>query len=123
MTEYDFTQTIYTPQLLDEMNTAGLPAPSDIETDGTAVQIFYSDALTDDQQATLAAVVANHVANPAYVTLTVQASIATLTGYLNNANATIANTARAVMIANLAPRMPPDLLTTINSAIAAKLGG
>lgn len=123
MNEYDFTQSIYTPQLLDEITTAGLPAPLSVETTGTSVQIFYTNPLTDDQQATLSKAVANHVANPYYVTLATQQAVSTLVGYLNNPNVQISNTARAVIVANMASRMPQTMLTTINAQIAAALGG
>lgn len=122
MNEYDFKQTIYTPQLLDEIATAGLPAPDAVNTNDTAIAILYTDALTDDQQTTLAAVIANHVANPNYVPLALQTQINTLTGYLNNANPAISSTARAVMITNLAARLPLALLVTINAQIHAQTG-
>lgn len=121
-TEYDFTQTINPPQLLDEINTAGLPAPDYITTSGTCVQIFYVPALITSQETTLATVVANHVANPSYVTLAVQSQISTLIAYLNNTNVTISNTARAVIIKNIASNLPLATLTTINSQIYAILG-
>lgn len=122
MNEYDFTQTINDTQLQDEIATAGLPAPSMINTEGTSVQIFYSNALTSGQQTTLASVVSAHVANPAYVTVAMQAQITQLTGYLNNVNPLVANTARAAMVAKMAPRLPIDLLTAINAAIQAQVG-
>jgi hypothetical protein len=121
-TEYDFTQTIYTPQLLDEINTAGLPAPDYITTQGVNVQIFYVSPLTQDQVSTLTTVVANHVANPNYVTLAVQSDINILIGYLNNSNTTIANTARAVILQNMAPRLPDSLIQTINAQIKSITG-
>lgn len=122
MNEYDFTHIINTPQLLDEIAIAGLPSPSTVDSAGTAVQIFYASPLTSDQQSSLSTVVANHMANPAYVTLSVQADISTLTGYLNNSNPTIANAARAVMLANIAPRLPDGLIATINAQIHAATG-
>lgn len=123
MSEYDFVHLIYTPQLLDEMSTAGLPAPAYVETDGCNVQVFYASPLDDDQSASLTSVISAHVANTSYVTLAVQAQASILVAYLNSANATVANTARAVIIANLASRLPYDLMVTINSQIAYKLGG
>lgn len=123
MSEYDFMHVIYTPQLLDEIHTAGLIAPNHIDTDGCNVQVFYDSPLSDPDSATLTSVISAHVANPSYILLSTQAQIAILVGYLNNANATIANTARAVIVANLASRLPPDLMVTINSQIAYKLGG
>lgn len=121
-TEYDFVQTINSTQLLDEINTAGLPAPDYITTADTAVQIFYTSDLTPDQQTTLTNVVTNHVADPSYIPLSVQADINTLIAYLNNANTTIANAARAVMIVNIAPRMPDGMIASINAQIHSKTG-
>lgn len=121
-TEYDFTQTINNPQLLDEINTAGLPAPDYIMTNGLAVQIFYVSALTSDQQTILTNVLTNHVANPAYIPLAQQAQIAILISYLNNSNINISNTARSVIIKNLASNLPLTTLTTINSQIFTIVG-
>lgn len=121
--EYDFTQTINTSQLLDEISTAGLASPSYVLTEGTTVQIFYQRALSDDDVSVLNDAVSNHIANPVYVTLALQAQIAMLMSYLNNANPAIANTARAVIVGNLAPKLPPALLTAINAQIATLLGG
>lgn len=121
-TEYDFTHNINSQQLMDEISTAGLPIVNYILTTGTAVQIFYSDALADDQLITLTNIVNAHVCNSQYVTLATQAQIAQLLGYLNNSSASIANTARAVIVANLAPNLPPNVISTINSQIAAKVG-
>lgn len=120
--EYDFTQTVFTPQLLDEIATAGLPTPDRIDTTGTAVQVFYSTPLTNDQTTTLSSVVGDHVANTNYVTVLAQGDINRLVAYLNNSNSTIANTARAVMVNNLAPRLPDGLIQTINSQIQAIVG-
>lgn len=122
MNEYDFTQLINTPQLIDEINTAGLSTPDIINSADTAVQIFYANALTADQLTTLTTVVANHVANANYTPLAVQADINKLVGYLNSANATVANTARAMIVANMAPRLPVDLIKKINSQISAIVG-
>lgn len=123
MSEYDFVKNIYTPQLLDEIYTAGLAAPNHIDTDGCNVQVFYDSALSDPDSAALTSVINAHTANPNYILLSTQAQIAILVGYLNNTNATVANTARVVVVANLASRLPPDLMVTINSQIAYKLGG
>lgn len=122
MNEYDFIQTINTPQLLDEINSSGLAIPDNIGANGTQVQIFYSSPLTSDQQITLSSVVANHIVNVNYVPIAIQSQINTLVGYLNSADTTTANIARAVMIANLAPRLPTTLLYSINSQISSKLG-
>lgn len=122
-TEYDFIQTINATQLLDEMTTAGLPIPDYINTAGTSVAIFYVSPLTSGQQATLTTVVSMHAANPNYITLAQQAQINTLIAYLNNTNTTISNTARAVMIQNLAFHLPPGLITTVNAQIQAIVGG
>lgn len=122
MTEYDFTQTINSTQLLDEISTAGLPAPAYIDTSGACVQIFYPSALTGDQLATLTSVISAHNPNPAYVTLATQAAVTKLTSYLNSANATVANTARAVMVANLAPRLQDGMLAIVNAQIASIVG-
>lgn len=121
-TEYDFTQTVNTPQLLDEIATAGLTAPDYVLTDGTAVQIFYATALSSGDQTTLSTVVADHVANSSYVPAALQAQINTLTAYLNNANPSIANAARAAIVAALAPRMQLPLITAINAAIHTATG-
>lgn len=122
MNEYDFTQTINTTQLLDEIAAAGLAAPTAIETVGTSVQVFFASPLSSPDQSTLASVLAAHVANSAYVPLATQAAISTLIAYLNNSNVTIANTARAVMITSLAPKLPQALITQINATIKAQVG-
>lgn len=116
-TEYDFTQTINTNQLLDEINTAGILVPDYITTDSTFVQIFYINPLTSDQQNILSTVVTNHVANPNYITLAVQIQITTLTNYLTNSNPTIQNTARAAILQNIAPNLPIQTLININTQI------
>lgn len=121
-TEYDFTQTINTQQLLDEINTSGIPCPDYIYTSGTSVQIFYITPLTSGQLSTLTTVIANHVANPSYITVALQVQINKLVAYLNSSNATTANTARAIMVLNLAPKLPIGLLTTINAQILAIVG-
>jgi hypothetical protein len=121
-TEYDFTQTINTPQLQDEINTAGLPAPDYITTVTTAVSIFYAVPLTSDQQSTLTTVVANHVANPNYVPLATQSQINQLTSYLNNSTASVQQEARTQIIAAIAPNMPVALLIQINAAIKSVVG-
>lgn len=120
--EYDFIQTINSSQLIDEITIAGLPAPDSILTNDSSVQIFYVLALTTDQQTALITVVTNHVADPNYVTVANQAQITKLLGYLNNSNSTIANTARAVIVSNLAPHLPPAVLANINSAIYSIVG-
>lgn len=117
MNEYDFIQTINTPQLQDEIVAAGLPIPDSIDTADVNVQIFYSKPLTDDQLATLTTTVSAHVVDPKYVSLALQNAIDILTGYLNNPSPQIANTARATMIANLAPRLPCSLIVLINAQI------
>lgn len=110
-------------QIADEIATAGLPAAQGYEIEGFNLMITYAAALSDSQASSLTSVVSRSVANPAYVTLATQAQIATLIGYLNNTDTTVANTARAVMIATIAPKLPPAVLIQINTAIAAKLGG
>lgn len=122
MFEYDFTQTINTQQLIDEINTAGLPAATSISTTSNNVQIFYNTVLTTDQQNTLSNVVLNHVANPNYIPIATQVQITKLIGYLNNSNTTISNTARAVIITNIAPGLSQSLLTTINNQICTIVG-
>lgn len=120
--EYDFTQTINDNQLLDEISSAGLPTPDSINTADTNVQILYSTELSGDQQITLSNVVANHVANPNYLTLSLQAQINTLTGYLNSSNPTVQSIARVAIVSNIAPGLPAGLLTKINAQIAAAIG-
>lgn len=120
-TEYDFTQVVNTMQLMDEVSTASLPSPDYILTSGVAVQIFYTFSLTDSQAATLSTVVASHIANPAYITLAIQAQVLALVTYLNNP-ATV-NITRAVILANLASNLPLATLTKINAQIAAATGG
>lgn len=121
MNEYAFEKAIITDQLIDEMNTAGLPVANLIETVGTSVKISYVDRLSEDQMNTLNAVMDAHAANSSYVKISDQSEINKLIGYLNSPNTTVSNTARAVMILNLAPRLQPDLIAKINLAIAAKL--
>lgn len=121
-TEYDFTQTVNPTQLIDEINTAGLPSTDYILTSGNCVQIFYTIALTSDQLSTLTTVVTNHVANVNYVTIAVQTQVTILSGYLTNSNAFVANAARAAIVANIAPHLPLVTLTTINSQIKTQVG-
>lgn len=120
--EYDFIQTINSTQLIDEINISGLPTPDYITTTGTCVQVFYANSLTNDQQTTLSTVVTNHIANPNYMTLVQQIQVNTLIAYLNNTNTTISNTARSVIIKNLAVNIPLATLTVINSQIYAIVG-
>lgn len=122
MTHYNFTKVISTPQLLDEIATAGLPAPALVETDGASLTVSFTDALSGGQETTLGNTVAAHAITAGYKTLSVQASIATLTGYLNHANPSVQAAARAVMVGAMGPRMPPEMLTQINAAIAAQVG-
>lgn len=122
-TEYDFVQNVNPTQLLDEIATSGIAVPDYINTEGTSVQIFYVAALSDQDAATLSTVVSAHVANPSYIPTAIQTQINLLTSYLNSPNPTIANTARAIVVANLAPRLPCSLMTSINAQIATKLGG
>lgn len=124
MAEYDFieSQKINIPQLKDELTTAGLPLPSDIQINDVNVQVFYDSDLSAEQQGTLSQALINHVANPTYVTIAVQADINKLISYLNNADPTVASKARATMVLNLAPRLPDGLVVTINAQIAALVG-
>lgn len=124
MAEYDFieSQKINIPQLKDELTTAGLPLPSDIQINDVNVQVFYDSDLSAEQQDTLSQALINHVANPTYVTIAVQADINKLISYLNNADPTVASKARATMVLNLAPRLPDGLVVTINAQIAALVG-
>lgn len=121
MAEYDFTHTINTAQLLDEIAVASLPMPGRIDTVTDAVQIFYENALDAGQESSLTSVVSAHLANPFYVSPAAQAQIDTLLSYLNNPNMAIANTARAAIVANIAPRLAPGLVTLINAQIYAAL--
>lgn len=124
MTAYTFNQVVNIPQLQDEMTTAGLPTPSaPIAINDNVTTITFSSDLSGGQVTTLNNVMAAHVPNPAYVTLQNQADIATLIAYLNNINPLTANTARAVMVLNFAPRLPDGMLQTINAQIATKLAG
>lgn len=119
---YIKAEKINIDQLKDEISVVPLPIPTDVQIDDVNVQISYDSDLTVDQKINLDSVVGNHVANPSYVTIAAQAQVTTLLGYLNNANTTIANTARAVIVANLAPKLPVGLIASINSQIAIKLG-
>lgn len=120
--EYDYTQDINSIQLVDEIFTAGITAPDYILTDGTAVQLFYASELSDDNKAILDVVVAVHVANPNYITLAQTAAIAKLIAYLNSANATVSNVARAAIITTMASKMPLTALTQINTTIKSQVG-
>lgn len=120
---YFFVHRINTDQLLDEISIAGLHAPTLIETVDTDVSIEFENELTETELQTLTSAVDSHVKNVSYVPKAQQTQIDQLIAYLNSANVTVANTARAVMIVNMAPRLPPDLLVTINASIAARLGG
>lgn len=114
---------INTTQLSDEITIAGLPTPILFDSEDINLTISFADTLDSGQQATLSSVVAAHTPTVGYVSLATQAAIATLTGYLNNANPTISNTARAAVVATIAPNLPPGILATINARIAAALGG
>lgn len=121
-TEYNFVKEINTAQLLDEMKTALLPVPFRIDTAGSDIKIFFTDGLTNDQEATLNITITNHIANPYYVNLINQQKINTLLSYLNNSDINIANIARAVIVANIAPKMPSGLVDMINTQISLKIG-
>lgn len=121
-TKYEFVKIINTAQLIDEISTAGLSSPHVINTEDQSVQIFYENPLLDDNATTLSSVVAAHTANPNYVTLSVQASINTLTAYLTNPSPAVVSAAKAAVIANLASRLPPDLIIIINAQIHAATG-
>lgn len=113
---------VNTAQLTDEITTAGLPAPTEIDIDDVNLTIIFNPDITPDQQVTLGTVVANHVANPNYVTLATMADVANLTNYLNNADPNVVATARAVMIKMFAPRLPDGLIRTINAQIFQATG-
>lgn len=120
--EYDYTQNINSIQLTDEIFTAGIAVPDYILTDGNAAQLFYANALSDDNKAILDVVIAAHIANPNYITLAQTAAIAKLIAYLNSANAAVSNTARAAIITTMASKMPLSALTQINAAIQSQVG-
>lgn len=122
---YSFIKTppVNIVQLQDEITTAGLPAVLSISIDDVNLTLEFSGELDSGQQVTLTNTVAIHTPTPGYVSLATQAQIATLTGYLNNPNPTIANTARAIVVSVLAPNLPPNILTTINARIVVALGG
>lgn len=120
--EYAFAKAVSTSQLLSEIAGAGLPAPARVDTLESVVTIFYDDALSGGQEATLGTVVSNHVIDPNFGQTSTQQNIDKLLGYLNNVNPSIANTARAVILRNLAPNLPPGLMSTINAQIQAIVG-
>lgn len=120
--EYDYTQSINSTQLMDEIFTAGIVCPAYILTSGTDVQLFYTNPLSDADKATLDAAVAAHVANPAYITLVQQAQVAKLIAYLNSVNPLVSNAARAAIITTMASKMPLAALTQINATIQSQVG-
>lgn len=122
MTEYDYAQNINNDQILDEIATSGISAPAFILTDGTQVQIFYNQDLSDTDKMTLDSVVAAHVANPTYVTLAVQAQVAKLTAYLNSAVVGVAPAARAAIVGAMASKLPLSVITQINAVIQSQVG-
>lgn len=123
-TPYPYTKEVNSDELKLEILASSIATPFDhIDATGSDVSIVFQDALSDDDKTTLDGIVANHVNAPPPPDPSIQANINTLTAYLNNSNATIANTARAVMIANLAPKLPSGMIATINAQIAARLGG
>lgn len=121
---YSFVKAppINTVQLTDEITTSGLPAPTMSDSEDVNLSLTFSVELDGGQQATLASVVSAHTPTLGYQSIAMRAAVVTLTGYLNNADPNVANTARAVMIANIAPNLPGTMLSTINSQIAARLG-
>lgn len=117
----NYEKIVNIPQLKDEIQLAGLPAPSDIQMNDVVVMIIFIDPLSEEQVLALDSVVSAHTPDPAYVTIAARAAVNTLLNYLNNPNMTIANTARAVIVTNLAPKLPDGLVLTINAQIAAKI--
>lgn len=113
---------INTIQLSDEIVTIGLPAPVSIDSEDVNLTIGFAGSLDEDQQSILSGVVAAHSPTPGYVSLATQAAIATFTGYLNSATPSVANTARAQMILVMAPKLPPDILASVNANIRAIVG-
>jgi hypothetical protein len=61
MTTYNYTKAINSDKLKTEIAAASLPAPQGINTNGTAVEIIYQNALTSEQETTLSTLVTNHV--------------------------------------------------------------
>lgn len=119
---YNFVQTVNTQQLNDEILTAGLTLPDYITTDGTAVGIYYVSDLNSVDQTTLSNVVANHIVNPNYVPLALQAQINTLTGYLNSTAPAVVSAARVAILAALGPHLPLATLCAINAAVHSQTG-
>lgn len=120
---YKYTKNINTQQFIDELNTVHFCMPEYMETVGDSVKLYYTEEITEEQLTSLSTIIDNHIAVENYITLANQSQINQLINYLNSVNPTVANTARAVMITNLAPRLPSDLLVTINAAIYTKLNG
>lgn len=118
---YNFTKSaVGVIQLIDEITTVGLPVPVTIEINDSALALGFPGELDGDQQTTLASVVDAHTPTPGYVSIDTKNQIMTLTGYLNNPST--AATARGVVVSVLAPNLPPNLLTTINTRIHALTG-
>lgn len=68
---YQFTKDIMSDKLLFEISTAGLAAPSRIDTVGTSISVVYENSLSAEQESTLTQVITNHVKTTTVEGLTV----------------------------------------------------
>lgn len=129
-TVYEFVKQVNSDQLNRELNTfcAQMNAEEDgdlsllrIETVGDALTIWFNQVLSANAEPQLTALIDNYVLVSDYISPEDQDQIDTLVGYLNNANMTIANTARSVIVLNIAPNLGAALIASINAQIYAKL--
>lgn len=122
MTEYNYTKNVYTPQLLEEIATAGVGDPAYVNTDGDNISIFYSEDLSDENKSVLDQVVNDHTADVTHIPVSSQRQIDTLISYLNNADPKKQATVRAQVVLAFAPKLPIDLITQINAKTKAIVG-
>lgn len=94
-----------------------------IETVDTELSVWFNQELSESAETQLNTLLSDYAYIANYIPPEQQTQINTLIAYLNNANPTIANTARAVIVLNISPRLGADLICSINSQIATRLGG
>lgn len=130
-TAYEFLKQVNSDQLKREVDTfcAQMNAEEDgdlallrIDTVEETIAIWFNQALSTNAEVQLDDIITNYVFVADYISPEDQAQIDKLVGYLNNANPAIANAARAIIVLNLAPRLGAELITLINTQIAAKIG-
>lgn len=129
--DYNFTKQVNSDQLTAQLNIFCAQVNTDengniqlvrIDTVGDLLTVWFNQILSQNAETQLNDLINNYVLVEDYIPSDQQAQIDKLIGYLNNENMTIASIARAVIVLNIAPKLGPDLISTINDQISAKLG-